>query len=444
MYGYDDVVCLSLIYSSLGAAVQAVQWDNSTDVPLIHICTGDSLFFPWSFRLQPGELLEDIKWLLFPGKPGSTPDLLANYIYGHFIPMPAFADRLVYSGDGDLRLDSVGPADGGRYEIEVVTTNQGGGNGFVSVRRHVVPPGFPVSAQQCHPGDGGLKAPGHPHRHTPSDGGQAEQETLLDLNHHLTQQLTHTTDKLTQTDAMLSNVQQEVRGLRSCCGMKDPLTTRMSPQNNPSTTYSPPRVVSTQPERASPSHFESSSQEESTQETTTSWSHEVTKAEHHTHVTHGHPTRTKRQATGPKEDLNQMWQNLTEHINALESKFQQYQAPTSHRRYNDNDHVIFNEEKLLNECAAFDQSSGEFVAPVSGVYVLMASTSAVGMFGASSDADLMVDSRAVARMLGKYTGNYSHVVFHLHKGQRAWVRSIGVTSIDIRSLFTGFLLKADC
>ncbi|XP_076467512.1 uncharacterized protein LOC143298534 [Babylonia areolata] len=129
------------------------------------------------------------------------------------------------------------------------------------------------------------------------------------------------------------------------------------------------------------------------------------------------------------------------------SKTVAFHAQASQQQYSDKDHILFDEEVFLNDGNAFNKYSGEFVVPVSGTYVLLASTSASRMQGATCDADLVVDGRAVARMLGRYSDGDTqvtgHAVLHLHQGQRVWVRSIGATAIDIRSLFSGFLLKAD-
>ncbi|KAL8604037.1 hypothetical protein ACOMHN_024862 [Nucella lapillus] len=109
----------------------ALQWTNQAQGQAgIQTCEGSNITFPWRFSLDPGEDVEDIKWLYTPS--AGTADLMANYVYRHFMPVGPYVNCVKNVGNGTIELARVTAKDSGQYEIEVAVRQ---GNQFFTMRQ---------------------------------------------------------------------------------------------------------------------------------------------------------------------------------------------------------------------------------------------------------------------------------------------------------------------
>ena len=95
------------------------------------VCSGDTVTFTWQYLLDAGDVVGDTEWLY----DGHSQELVAMMSHGHFLPTPAFSQRVQAVGNAGITLSKVIVGDSGNYSIEVNLYDAGGSH--VLLRRSV-------------------------------------------------------------------------------------------------------------------------------------------------------------------------------------------------------------------------------------------------------------------------------------------------------------------
>ena len=116
---------------------------------------------------------------------------------------------------------------------------------------------------------------------------------------------------------------------------------------------------------------------------------------------------------------------------------------TSNQYHHPSDHLLF-PDVLYNEGQGFDLTTGDFTAPLSGVYFLIFHTRA---FGDWQNTYMKMEGDVISRCAGGQIKGHATcpATVHMQKGQKAWVEPIGSSHLyqGSNTYFSGFLFHAD-
>lgn len=94
----------------------AVEWTAALpDHSIQNVCSGDILTLPWSYTTTPGDSILSVKWYF----KGASEQLIAIYSPPHFAPMSAYSKRVQMASDAGIALSEVTTADTGIYYVTV-------------------------------------------------------------------------------------------------------------------------------------------------------------------------------------------------------------------------------------------------------------------------------------------------------------------------------------
>ncbi|XP_076450401.1 uncharacterized protein LOC143286648 [Babylonia areolata] len=115
-------------------SAQALRWSSSSpnDGQVLYACAGGDVTLPWSYALDQGDVIVSTEWTF----QGESQQLVAASIHGNFFATPSFSGRVQLVPNAGLVLSHVTPEDSGNYSV-AVTLHDGSGLIGIPSRRSV-------------------------------------------------------------------------------------------------------------------------------------------------------------------------------------------------------------------------------------------------------------------------------------------------------------------